>query len=169
MKKLIEFIKKLLKRNKNLQEIIVIDKKAILDGKKRSVHIHGIDPKEPHIHICGRNFNFEISLVDLICQNKSVLIKMFDKKNKINKKRKKCSWNGYFKMKRDFEEWLECPEVKIEGNYRNNLDALIVSYNKLTKNRTHNPILKYLSDRNLKVHENHRYLFRKIDLEIYDV
>lgn len=162
----------------HLYEMATIDKHAILDKEGKSIQIQGTnsgDRQNPHFHIYSigskTKFNFEISLVDIVCYDEINLVAMIDTKKHINiKNRSKCSWNGYTKMKNDFEYWLESSNVKIPGDYKNNLDALIYWYN----NESYvpdvsNPFLKYLSDRGLKVHDSYRYLFTDEELKEYNV
>ena len=70
-----------------------------------SIQIHGAstaDSGVPHIHIYKYNdntkkqFNFEISLIDLVSKDKITLIRQLDREKNINHKNKdKCSWRGY--------------------------------------------------------------------------
>ena len=70
-----------------------------------SIQIHGASTADrcvPHIHIYKYNdntkkqFNFEISLIDLVSKDKITLIRQLDREKNIDHKNKdKCSWRGY--------------------------------------------------------------------------
>lgn len=103
------------------------------------VALHGVaagDRPYPHIHIYLENdhypwkkFNFEISLVDLICDDELNLVCQQDRANGIDRRnRKKCDWKGYRDLRDDFEDWLEDKCAK-PGNFINNLHFLIYTYN----------------------------------------
>lgn len=76
------------------------------DGKRQyKIAIHGPatnDIPMPHIHIYLNNdifpysqFNFEISLVDIVCFDKITLIAQTDRDNNIKRTNKdECSWEG---------------------------------------------------------------------------
>lgn len=180
MKSLVQYLKEKLLNypdERHIYEMATIGKDVVLDKQRKSIQIHGSnagDREYPHIHIYNHNdkagFNFEISLVDLLVYDELVIIKMVDKKKHIKKtNRSKCSWNGYVKLKYDFEDWL-LDRCEIDGNYKNNLDAIIYWYNRESESeKNENVVLKYLSSRGLKVHENYRYLFTKEDLIKYEV
>ena len=79
----------------------------INDGKDMyKIAIHGPasnDRPMPHIHIYLNNdvfpysqFNFEVSLVDLVCKDEINLIAQIDRKNNIKRtNRSECSCEGY--------------------------------------------------------------------------
>lgn len=180
MMSLINFIKEKLfdyPDSRHIYEMATIGEDVLMNRQHKSIQIHGSnagDKEYPHIHIYDYNdkigFNFEISLVDLLVHDELVIIKMVDKKNHIKKtNRSKCSWNGYSKLKNDFEDWLN-DETEIPGDYKNNLHAIIYWYNRESvKERGENPILKYLSDRGMKLHDNYKYLFNSKDIEKYNL
>lgn len=161
----------------HLYEMATIHKSVKLGDDFRSIQIHGTnagDRPNPHIHIYASNsktsFNFEISLVDIVCYDEINLITMTDVKKHIKiKNRSKCSWTNYSSLRRDFEEWLESDNRTVKGDFQNNLDALIYFYNNESMSPDPNPFLRYLSDRGLKVHENYRYLFGDKELKDYRV
>lgn len=179
MKSIKYYLNKYLYRldEQHLYEMATIHKNVKLGDDFRSIQIHGIDSgdrQNPHVHIYAYNsktkFNFEISLVDIVCYDEINLVAMIDTKKHINiKNRSKCSWNNYSNLKRDFEEWLESDDRTVKGEFQNNLDAIIYFYNNESMSVDPNPFLKYLSDRGLKVHNNYRYLFSDKELKEYDV
>lgn len=103
------------------------------------IALHGVaagDRPYPHIHIYlkddhypWKKFNFEISLVDLLCDNEINLVCQQDRAKGIDRRnRKKCDWKGYNDLKNDFEDWLEEKCTK-PGDFKDNLDFLIYVYN----------------------------------------
>lgn len=163
--------------DQHLFEMATIASDVMLDNSHKSIQIHGTnagDRETPHIHIYNVGdkigFNFEVSLIDIICYDEVNLVKMTDKKHHVSiNNRSKCSWDGYSRIKRNFEAWLT-DRCEIPGDYKNNLDAIIYWYNRESYSReVSNPLLKYLSVRGLKVHDNYRYLFDEDDLLKYQV
>lgn len=78
--------------------------------KTYKIAVHGASSKDrpiPHIHIYLNNdinpytkFNFEISLIDILCKDEINLIFQTDKKKNIdNRNRKQCTWTGYSEIK----------------------------------------------------------------------
>ena len=125
------------------------------------IAVHGPGSKDrenPHVHIYlakdkdpFNRFNFEISLCDILCKDEINLIKMRDEKNGIKKNnRDKCSWDGYQKLKNDFEDWLFNRKVEIPGNFIDNLDACIYWYNQECDG-SDNPIKDYIEEHGWKV------------------
>ena len=148
MKSLVEYIKEILNKNdyhghSNLHDYLVematIDKNAQLGKGNYKIAIHGASSKDrenPHIHIyladdnTLKKFNFEISL-DILCKDEVNLIRQTDKtsKKKIDiKNRDKCSWEGYSKLKYDFEDWLEDKRKGLPISFEDNLDSVIWNY-----------------------------------------
>lgn len=133
-------------------------------GKDRfKVAIHGSsygDRENPHIHICLENdkmpfnkFNFELSLVDILCYDEINLIYQRDAKNGIKRtNRNKCSLDGYFKLKEDFEDWLFSKSSK-RGDFKDNLDAIIYFYNEENHNKT---LWEYIEEHGLKVLDKYK-------------
>lgn len=169
---LVEYIREIFQRD-NLHDYLVematIQQNVRLNKTNFNVAIHGPSTKDrenPHIHIylTGDNslkqFNFEISLVDIVCKDEINLIRMLDKtkRKKVDiKNRIECSWDGYGNMEEDFEKWL-FDKCKKRGEYINNLDAIIYYYNEEGKYLSENYLLKYISERNLKVlSKYHKY------------
>ena len=86
MKTLVQFIQEKLynyPNSQHLYEMATIAKDVSFNKEHKSVQIHGTnsgDRENPHIHIYNYNdkvnFNFEISLIDIICKDEINLIKM---------------------------------------------------------------------------------------------
>lgn len=186
MKKLVEFIKEKLvfkyafeKEHKLMLEMANIQKGVVLSSNRYNISVHGASSKDreyPHLHIylTGDNslkqFNFEISIIDLLCDDELNLIRQLDKtkKKKIDiKNRIDCSWEGYSKLKNDFEDWLEQPYKKIERQFKNNLDALIYLYNSESEDLSDNYILEYISKQNRKINKQYHYLFSEEEKNNY--
>ena len=151
----------------------------VLDKKEPLIMVHGTntgDRQRPHVHICLNDdvrpfnkFNFEIALGEILCYDELNLIRMSDKNNSIDKKnRSLCSWNGYNKLKNEFEDWLYQKSNK-RGEFIDNLDALIYFYNEESTN-THqqNPLLKYIQDHGMKVLDKYKKYFSEEDIKKYD-
>ena len=150
----------------------------VLDKKERLIMIHGTnsgDRQRPHVHIClnddvrpFKKFNFEIALDEILCYDELNLIRMTDKKNNINKKKRSlCSWNGYHKLKDEFEDWLYQKSNK-RGDFIDNLDALICFYNlESIGMKNSNPLLDYIKDHGMKILEKHKKYFSEEDIEKY--
>ena len=131
---------------------------------KFKVVIHGQsygDSENPHIHIYLDNdkipynkFNFEISLVDILRYDEINLIYQRDIRNGIKRtNRNKCSWDGYFKLKEDFENWLFSKSSK-RGDFKDNLDAIIYFYNEENHNKT---LWDYIEEHGLKVLDKYKH------------
>lgn len=114
----------------------------INDGKDMyKIAIHGPasnDRPMPHIHIYLNNdvfpysqFNFEVSLVDLVCNDEINLIAQIDRKNNIIRtNRSECSWEGYRDLYKTFQSFLRQQPMK--KGYRNiaqnNLQVAIMEW-----------------------------------------
>lgn len=150
----------------------------ILDKQERLIMVHGTnsgDRKRPHVHICLNDdirpfnkFNFEIALDEIVCYDEINLIRMSDKNKNIDKKNRiQCSWQGYNKLKNDFEDWLFQKSNK-RGNFIDNMDALIYFYNEESTTSHHqNPLLQYIQDHGQKVLDKYKKYFSKEDIETY--
>ena len=158
MKSLKEFIYLYIWGDEPIVEMATIGYNLKFGKDRFKVAIHGPssgDRENPHIHIYLDNdkmpynrFNFEISLVDILCYDEINLIYQRDVRNGIKRtNRNKCSWNGYFKLKEDFENWLFSKSCK-RGDFLNNLDAIIYFYNEEHHNKT---LWDYIEERGLKV------------------
>ena len=133
-------------------------------GKDRfRVAIHGPssgDREHPHVHIYLENdkipfnlFNFEISLVDILCRDEINLIHQRDVRKGIKRtNRNKCSWDGYKKLKEDFEDWLFSKSSK-RGNFKDNLDAIIYFYNEENHDKT---LWDYIEEHGLKLLDKYK-------------
>ena len=118
-----------------ITEMATIAKSVKLGKDSYRIAIHGASSKDreyPHIHIYLANdislqkFNFEISLVDILCNDEINLVAQIDKDKGINRKhRDKCSWEGYRKLYDDFEDWLYDSPTGLPGEWIDNLDAII--------------------------------------------
>lgn len=135
--------------------------RPVMDRKKYHIAVHGTlagDRPNPHIHIYYNDdrkpynkFNFEISMVDILCKDEINIIKMRDESRHVNKNnREKCSWNGYKKLRDDFEDWL-FSKPTTPGDFKDNLDACVYWYNEEGDPTSDNPIRDYLKERGLKV------------------
>lgn len=160
-----------------IQEMASISKHVKFGKGAYRVEIHGPASKDretPHIHIYRADdshpwtkFNFEVSLVDIIRHDEINLVRMKDivsRKNITN--RSKCSWDGYSKMRNDFEDWLYSENVEIKGDYIDNLDALLYWYNQQS-NSSNNALLDYFKERGYKVHKNYHKYFNWLEKEVY--
>ncbi len=150
----------------------------ILNKQNHYITLHGThagDRERPHLHIYLENdnrpfnkFNFEIALDEILCYDEINLIRMKDEKKKIDiRNRTKCSWNGYNKLKDDFEDWLYSNNVDIRGDFKDNLDACIYFYNQESGKSEKNPLLKYIQNHGMKILNKYRDYFSEEDQIIY--
>lgn len=102
------------------------------------------------------SFNFEISLINILCKDEVNLIKQEDyrrSKKIVKKNRNNCSWKGYQDIKDGFEEWL-FDWCEIPGDFIDNLDACVYWYNRESfEGKT---IKDYFKDRELKILPKYR-------------
>lgn len=129
-------------------EMATIDKTVKVYKDTYRIALHGPavgDRPYPYFHIYLANdifpynrFNIEISLIDLLC---------YDELN--IKNRNRCSWSGYKKLHDRIEDWLEEPCTGLPGNFQNNLEALIWSYD--NESNDGNSLLEYINDHGKKV------------------
>lgn len=156
-----------------ITEMATISKNVKLGNGYKRIAIHGPmsgDREVPHVHIYladdrqpYNKFNFEISLVDILVYDEINLLKMRDESKGILKNnRTKCSWDGYLKLKRDFEDWLFNTVPNKPGEWHNNLDCIIYFYNEESYDR-YNHILTYIENRGFKVLKKYDYLFSEED------
>ena len=187
MKSLVEFIKEILnpdyqldKEHQLMMEMANIQRDVKFGKELYTIAIHGPNSKDreyPHIHIhltkdnSQKIFCFEISLMDIVCDDEINIIRQLDKtkKKKIDiKNRNNCSWEGYSDILDGFEEWLEKPYKRFDGQYKNNLDALIGTYNfEGSLDETVNSFLEYIKKQNKKVLPKYKYLFSDEDIKNY--
>lgn len=181
MKSLLEYIKEILSSNADQEHQLMMEMANIQRGIKfgkylYTVAIHGPSSKDreyPHIHVYLTNdnsqkqFSFEISLIDILCNDEINLIRQLDKtkKKKLDiKNRNNCSWEGYSDIYDGFEKWLEEPYKRFEGQYKNNLDALIGTYNfEGNLDETVNSFLEYVKSQNKQIIKRYQYLFSDED------
>lgn len=153
----------------------------VLNKTNHLIALHGTnagDRQRPHIHIYLEGdkrpfskFNFEIALDEILCYDEINLIAMRDKSKHLNiKNRSKCSWNGYMRLKDDFEDWLFSKDIEIQGNFKDNLAAIIYSYNQESGGtRKSNPLLEYIKNKGMKIQDKFRKYFSEEDINKYDV
>ena len=133
------------------------------------ISVHGpatSDRKTPHIHIYLLNdtklstFNFEISLVDILCKDEINLIYQIDRKNNIVRThRRDCSWEGYASIYRGFKEFLTSNQnLGLYKNCENGLMASIEAYNN-ESNSLGNALKEYLDNKGLKVLQKYAKYF----------
>ncbi len=104
---------------------------------------HGMmsaDRPTPHIHIYynkeknmkNPSFNFEISLIDILCKDEINLIFQVDRDNNIkNTNRIFCSWKGYAEIKDGFRKFLsDSPKMSRFGYFKDNLERAIYEWNR---------------------------------------
>ena len=176
MKSLKEFIYSCIWKDEPIVEMATVGYDLKFGKDRFRVAIHGPssgDRENPHIHIYLENdkmpfnkFNFEISLVDILCYDEINLIYQRDiSKNKKITNRNKCSWEGYRKIKEGFEEWLYKPS-KTPGEFVDNLDALIYWYNE-ESNVIGNALLQYMKERGLIILNKFNKYFSEEDKLTY--
>lgn len=155
--------------SENIFEMATISKAERWGNDNYKIAIHGTakgDRETPHVHIYMSSdripynqFNFEISLVDILCYDEINLIYQRDRKtNKLITNRSKCSWNGYKRIKEGFEDWL-FDKCKLPGEFKDNLDAIIWSYNNESNLLTDNPLKDYLDSRGFVVLDKYKHYF----------
>ena len=111
------------------------------DNNSYRIAIHGPatnDRPMPHIHIYLSQekfpyplFNFEISLVDLVCKDEIVLVAQTDRSKNIQRTHKdECSWVGYRALYNSFKVFLSQPPMKkiYKGRALNNLQVAIMEW-----------------------------------------
>lgn len=171
MKSLVVYIKEKLNINSGhyVNEMSTIAHDLHLGNGLYKIGVHGPDSTDrnyPHLHIYLENdnkpytkFNFEISLVDLLCYDEINLIRQLDIKNHLNiKNRNKCSWEGYRKLKNDFEDWLEA-KCLTPGDYQDNLEFIIWSYNNESSKGKY--IYDYIKNQGKEVLDKYKKKYKK--------
>lgn len=165
MKELIEYIKYRLTPNpfscdKQIIEMASISQ-PVLNRTKYNIVLHGADSGDretPNIHIYlygdvrpFSKFNFEISLTDIVCYDELNLVKQDDGNRHIRRNnRSKCSWDGYTKLKHDFEDWLFFVKP-LNPNFKNHLHAIIWTYNNESTSKGTNALKTYCKEKGLKI------------------
>lgn len=107
------------------------------------ISIHGAmsaDRPTPHIHIYYKQekntrnpvFNFEISLIDILCKDEINLIYQRDKDKNIERtNRAECGWKGYDDIKSGFKVFLfSTPKPSKFGTFKDNLERAIYEWNR---------------------------------------
>ena len=161
MKNIVYFLKESLGFDCGIQinEMAFATNDVKLGKDNYRIALHGVaagDRPYPHIHIYLKNdhypwkkFNFEISLVDLLCNDELNLVCQQDRANGIDRRnRKKCNWDGYRNLRNDFEDWLEKP-CKKAGIFKDNLDFLIYTYN--DENNEKDSLQNYIKNHGKKI------------------
>lgn len=106
MRTLKEFIFDTFAPSETIFEMTTISKAERWGNNTYRIAVHGTasgDREIPHVHIYltndnkpYNNFNFEISIIDILCKDEINLIYQRDRsKNKLIKNRSKCFWEGY--------------------------------------------------------------------------
>lgn len=163
--------------SENVFEMATISKNEKWGNEHYKIAVHGTlsgDRLNPHVHIYLTNdnrpynkFNFEISLIDLLCHDEINLIYQRDvSKHKLITNRNKCTWEGYRLIYNKFSDWIFEP-TKTPGDFINNLDAIIYWYNVESEGKDDNYILKYISEHGMKVLDKYKKYFSVVDQETY--
>ena len=155
----------------DLHERLIVDPDMPLEmatfGKPRwgeidyKVAIHSPIIKEreiPHIHIYQLNdpyhnmFDFEISLIDILCKDEINLIYQLDRsKNIMRTHGDECSWKGYSNIYKGLVEFLSTNQNIKQYNYcENGLKASIEAYNAESNSRD-NALKEYLVENDLTI------------------
>ena len=172
MKSILEYIQEklnIIEPSIPIVEMATIDKTVKVSKHTYRIALHGPavgDRPCPHFHIYLANdvypykrFNIEISLIDLLCYDELNIVAIQDKEKRINIKNKnQCSWSGYRKLHDRIEDWLEEPCTGLPGNFKNNLEALIWSYDNESNDGM--SLLEYISGHGNKVLPKYENYFR---------
>lgn len=169
MRTIKEFIIETFWPSEQIIEMATISKVERWGNEQYRIATHGTaagDRETPHVHIYLSNdtkpynkFNFEISLIDILCYDEINLIYQRDKKaNKLITNRNRCSWEGYNKILNGFEEWL-FERSKMPGEFKDNLDAIIWCYNNESSSLSENPLLDYINERGLTILDKYKHYF----------
>lgn len=129
--------------------------------KMYKISVHGPatnDRETPHIHIYllndkgNQNFNFEVSLVDILCKDEMNLIYQIDReKHIVRTHRRDCSWTGYASIYNGFKDFLTTNQNwGLYKNCENGIQASIEAYNN-ESNSLGNALKEYLDKRGLVV------------------
>lgn len=160
MRKLADLLKE--EMSHPILEMATISRKEKWGSHEYKIALHGTstnDRAQPHVHIYystdntdSASFNFEVSLIDILCHDEINLVRQKDGKKDI-KNRDKCTWEGYRKIRDGFEDWLFKP-CKLRGNFKDNLDAICWSYN--NESNIDNALKLYIEEHGLKVLEKYK-------------
>ena len=181
MKKLKEFLEEEFNPKWDYAIEMASIRRPILNKIYYHIALHGTDAgdrKRPHIHIYldgdkrpFSKFNFEIALDEILCYDEINLITMRDKSKHVDiKNRNNCSWDGYTRLKNDFEDWLFSDNVEIRGDNQDNLDDIIYFYNQeYGGTRNLNPLLEYIKSKGMKIlKKNEKYFSEEDKLKYKD-
>ena len=166
--------------------ILSLDKQPLMEmatcgvekwGKNTyKIAVHGASTKDrptPHIHIYLNNdqnpyskFNFEISFIDLICEDKIIPIYQLDRQNNVkNTNRRECTWNGYKEIAEGLRIFLSESCTSKFGDFSSNLERIIYEWNRETDfvktNNGGNPLKDYLNLYGLTPHPKYAKLFEE--------
>ena len=147
-------------------EMATISKSENWGSEHYRIAVHGPasgDRLVPHVHIYltsdkkpYNQFNFEVSLIDILCYDEINLIYQRDTKNNIlRSNRNKCSWEGYRKIKNGFEDWL-FSKSSTPGDFKDNLDAIIYWWNEESDTIT---LKEYINSKGLKILDKYLIYF----------
>ena len=161
-----QFINYLLWPSEQIFEMATITKDIKWGNEHFRVAVHGTaagDRDVPHVHIYlsadkkpYNRFNFEVSLVDILCYDEVNLIFQRDEKTgKRISNRNKCSWEGYKKIADGFEDWLE-QKPTTPGDFKTNLEAVIYWWNEESDSSSDNPLKDWIESRGLKVLDKYK-------------
>lgn len=164
-----QFINHLLWPSEQIFEMATLVKDIKWGNDHYRVAVHGTvagDRDVPHVHIYlssdkkpYNRFNFEISLVDILCYDEVNLI--FQRDEKTGRRitnRNKCSWEGYKKIADGFEDWLE-QKPTTPGEFKTNLEAIVYWWNEESDYSSENPLKDWIESRGLKVLDKYRDIF----------
>ena len=143
MKRRIISIEECLSMSKEEQPLLEMATIGIIEANSNSyrIAIHGPatnDSPMPHIHIYLSQdkfpyslFDFEISVVDLVCRDEIVLVAQIDLANNIRRTHQNdCSWSGYNDLYKSINDFLSNPPMKkvYKGRALNNLQVAIMEW-----------------------------------------
>ena len=112
-------------------------------------------------------FDFEISLIDLICEDEIRLTYQLDKQKKLERTIKdECSWQGYEYILNGVRSFLSQPNNNSRYNdFADNLERVIFEWNKGTDfiktSNGGNPLKEYLQSNNLTPHSKYERCFQE--------
>lgn len=123
----------------------------------------GTENPNPHIHIFRGDedqpftmFDFEISIVDILCKDEINLISQVDRVNNVMiNNPTDCNWDGYAEIYHGFRRFLSRSSNSRYGHFMDNLDRAIYDWNRetdfLKTENGGNPLKEYLDANNLEV------------------
>lgn len=131
------------------------------------IAVHGAssaDRPTPHVHVYLNNdqnpyrqFNFEVSLVDLFCTDQITPIYQLDEERNIKRThRDECTWTYYKEIKKGLRTFFNsrCTNNKF-GNFSDNLERVVYEWNRETDfvktEQGGNPLKDYFQEHNLVI------------------